>query len=465
MGKLRTPIKQKTKAPKPLGQIGRLRDKVVTTSIAAWDYWRDGIWADMRQKWWVNLLKTLNISVNSFTDTNLQSQACAMAYRTTLAIIPALGLLLAIGRGFGLNDFISDELYSIFPGQEAVIAQALDFVNRYLSQSAKGVFMGVGILFLLYTLYTLINSVESTFNRVWAISQSRSVWRKITDYTAMMFILPILLICAGGLNTFLSSTIRLYFEFLIPLKDIYLVCASWLFTWLFFAACYKLIPNTKVKFKNALIAGILAGTSFKLLQWLFVSGQLYVTKYNAIYGSFAFLPLMLLWIQLTWVITLIGALVCYSSQSISLYSLSTKIDRISPTYHRKVIIVIMTLIVKRFVDGKPALTEAEITECSEIPPRLVSDTLTNLIDAGLVTRTVHDTKKEIFGFQPAIDTQKLTVGYVMEKLSKFGNSDFIPGFSNRYGAISEILDNAETQCSEYGKDVLISSLEIKEYNS
>lgn len=440
----------------------RWRDRVITLSRQAWDYWNDGIWADTRQKWWINVLKTLNISVQSFADKDLQTQACAMTYRTTLSVVPALALLLAIGRGFGFNDFISNELYNIFPGQEVAIKEILSFVDGYLNQSSEGIFVGVGILFLLYTLYSLIDNVESTFNKVYGVSQNRSIWRKMTDYTAMMFILPVLMICASGISIFMSSTIQRYFdfEFMTPLKEIYLDCASWVLTWLFFTACYKLIPNTKVKWTNAFISGVLAGTGFKVLEMLFVSGQLYVTRYNAIYGSFAFLPLMLLWLQLTWVVTLIGALVCYSSQNIFLYALSTKVERISPAYRRKVIIVIVAMIVKRFLNAQPAMTATQISTEGEIPPRLVSDILVKLIDAGLVIRTVPDTRKEVYGYQPASDPRNLTIGTVFEKLAALGNSDFIPGFDERFDTLKKEVDATERKGLNYGDDVLISTLEI-----
>lgn len=454
--------RKRTSRKKSEGWLSRLQKRIIVKGRSIWNYWTDGIWSDTRQRWWIDVLKTLNICFKSFTNTDLQTQACAMTYRTTLAIVPALGLLLAIGRGFGFNDFISDELYSIFPGQERVIAQALGFVDMYLSQSSEGVFVGVGIIFLLYTLYTLIDNVETTFNKMWGVSSGRNIWRKITDYTAMMFILPILMICAGGISIFLSSAIQRYFNFafMTPLKEVYFVCASWVFTWLFFAACYKLIPNTKVKVTNALLGGIIAGSAFKVLQWLFVSGQLYVTRYNAIYGSFAFLPLMLLWLQLTWVITLIGALLCYSSQNIFLYALSTKVERISPAYRRKVTIVVMTLIVKRFTNGGSAYTASDLSHYGAIPPRLVTDILVDLINAGLIVRTIGDPKKEVFGYQPATDPGNLTIGDVMSRLDKDGVSNFIPVFDSRFANINSAVDQTDDSAYKYGDNILLKSLEI-----
>lgn len=422
-----------------------------------WVYWTDGIWRDTRQVWWVKVLKTVNISVKSFTNNDLQTQACAMTYRTALAIIPTLALLFAIGRGFGLQSVLTGELYSFFPGQKEVIDKSMDFVDGYLSQSTgEGAFVGIGLVFLLWTLISLIGSVESTFNLVWGVSQGRSIWRKITDYTAMLLILPVLLICASGLAIFVSSTLQriFHFPFMTPLIKFGLEAASWVLTWLFFAAAYKLIPNTKVKITNALIAGVLAGTAFRVLQWLFVSGQLYVTRYNAIYGSFAFLPLLLLWIQLTWMVTISGALVCYSSQNIFLYALSSQVNNISPLYRYKVTIAVLATIVRRFDappdggDAKP-FTQFELGTHTGIPIRLVSHSLQKLMAAGLVNRVALDTGSQEYRYQPAIDPQAMTLGMVRRRLQTLGDDDFIPRFSKRFrtviGAVTKIDNAADVQ--------------------
>ena len=441
-------------------RMQQLKSRLSRQAAKAWEYWNDGIWRDTRQTWWVKVLKTINISIKSFTNNDLQSQACAMTYRTTLAIVPALALLFAIGRGFGFQTLISDELYDIFPGQRIAVEKAMSFVDGYLSQSSEGVFVGIGLLFLLWTLISLVSNVESTFNLVWGVSQGRSIWRKITDYTAMLLILPILMICGSGLAIFMSSTLQRTFDFpfMTPIISFLLEFASWVFTWLFFAGCYKLIPNTRVKLTNAIIAGVFAGTGFRILQWLFVSGQLYVTKYNAIYGSFAFLPLLLLWIQLTWMITLSGALVCYSSQNIFLYALSSQVNKISPLYRYKVTIVILTLIAKRFARQQRPPTELELAENTEIPSRLVSSALQQLTDTGLVNRVIDNPKVEVFRYQPAVSPDLLTLGMVRNRLENLGNDDFIPEFSKNFSGTIQAIDTTTTKAEEYADTVRLCDL-------
>ena len=159
-------------------------------AVSIWDYVSAGVWTDNRQRWQVRVVKTLNLSVRSFLNADIQTQACAMTYRTLLAIVPALALLFAIGRGFNMQNLIEGELMHLFPAQHQAVVAALGFVDSYLNQSAEGVFVGVGIVFLLWTLISLIMNVEDTFNLVWGIKEGRSLWRKLTDYTAMLIIRP-----------------------------------------------------------------------------------------------------------------------------------------------------------------------------------------------------------------------------------------------------------------------------------
>lgn len=433
-----------------------------TRCVAIWAYISDGIWRDTRDIWWVNLLKTLNIAVRSFLNADIQSRACAMAFRTILAIIPALALLFAIGRGFGFQDMIEREIYNIMPAQREVLSEALKYVDSYLNQTGEGLFVGIGIAFLLYTLISLVSSVEDSFNLVWNVRHGRPIWRKLSDYTAMLLILPVLMICGSGLTLFVSSSLQSLFDFpfMTPLITLLLEGASWVFTWLFFAAAYMLIPNTKVNKANALLAGVVAGTGFRVLQWLFISGQLYVTRYNAIYGSFSLIPLLLIWMQLTWVITMAGALLCYASQNISRFSFTNDVDSISTDYRRQVALAIAAVVIKRFVKAKPAPTEYDISLAYSLPSRLTSDVCDQLVKAHILTLTVIDAKNEVYGLQPAIDPGLITVKYFFDKFDNLGRDDFIQNFDRNFPGVVALGHRIDAALTAAGGDHPISELTI-----
>lgn len=441
----------------------RARKKIVSL----WDYFTVGVWRESRSNLRINTVKTLSLSVSSFLNTDLQTKACAMAFRTMLALVPALALIFAIGRGFGFQHILEDELFGLFPGQRDAIGESLKYVDSYLNSATEGMFVGVGLVFLLYTMISLLSSVEDTFNGIWGIKNSRSVWRQITDYTAMLLILPVLMICASGLTFFMSNTLQSVFNFpfMTPLIGIILKAASWVFIWLFFAAAYLLIPNTKVRLTNALIAGVFAGTGFMILQWLFVSGQIYVTRYNAIYGSFAFFPLLLIWLQLTWIVCLSGAVLCYSSQNIFQFSFSNEIKAISANYHRKVSVAIASVIVQAYTRGDTPPSVGDISRRYGIPVRLVGEIIDELQNAHIVNRVVIDEKRELYGFAPAMPVETLSVGKLLTLLANQGRKNFIPRFDDHFPGVDKVVDSIFDEPESPTWTCLVSQIKIKDYKT
>lgn len=440
------------------GRIGRWWARC----LSLYRYVTEGVWNDTRRTVWVNCVKTVNLSVRSFLNGELQVRAAALTYQTILAVVPMLALVFAIGRGFGFQNLLETQLFHNFPAQREAMSTVFSFVDSYLAQSSEGIFVGVGILFLLWTLISLLSGVEDVFNTIWGLKQGRSLWRKITDYTAIFLILPVLMICASGIMVFMSTTLNALLPsgVLSPLVKVLLDFTSVVLVWLFFAGTYMLVPNTKVKFKNAFIAGIMAGSAYMILQWLFVTGQIYVTRYNAIYGSFAFLPLLLLWLQLVWTITLAGAVVCFSSQNIFEFSFNSEIQKISNNYKWRVMLAVMTIAVRRFVDGQPPVTPHQIAVNYGLPITLVNDAAAKLAQAGLLNRIVVDNPDNEPAIAPAVEPEKVSVGLVLERVGASGSANFIPKFNSRFHALSMAVAELRQQFVELGNKTLLMNLDI-----
>ena len=454
----------KTKAEqKSLNFFQKIQAKV----LVWWEYCSSGVWRDTRKDWKVSIVKTLNIVIRSFLDRDIQSTACALTYRTLLAIVPALAILFAIGRGFGFQSVLKDQLLHSFPAQAYALNTAFNFVDSCLSQASEGIFLGVGFVFLLWTLISLLSSVADSFNRIWNIIHGRSIWRKATDYLAVMIVLPILMICGSGITIVMSTTLKAIFPDLLhgTFESFLMDSISIILSWLFFTGTYLLIPNTKVKFPNALVAGIIVGTAYGVIQWLFLSGQLYVAKYNAIYGSFSFLPLLLLWIQLTWLITLVGCLLCYASQNIGYFNFGIDISNISLSYRRKVTIAIMAIIAHRFIDNLPPLDARQIASDYGLPQRLVIETIARLSKVGLICHIEKNGCRESeLPVQPAVDTSTLTIAGIIERLQHTGCNDFIPDFSSRFPEAIKISDSITESMSKDLHNTGILDIKIPKYN-
>ncbi len=427
-----------------------------------WAYCSENVWNDTRNNWKVDTIKTINLAAKSFMNTKLQNQAASLTYNTMLAIVPALAILFAIGRGFGFQNLLTSQLFNSLPSQKKALETAIGFVDQYLAQASQGIFVGVGLVFLLWTLISLMSNIESTFNLIWGVTTDRSMLRKVIDYTAILFLLPILMICASGISLVMSTTMldNPVFKFISPALTVFLDFAPFFLSWLSFTGMYMLFPNTKVRFKNAFISGVFAGTGFQILQYLFVSGQLYVSKYNAIYGSFAFLPLLLLWMQLAWTITLSGAVLCYSSQNIFQFSFNNDINTISPDYKRKIAVVIMAIVVQRFEKQYTPLKVSDFSALYHLPARLVSNVTAELVQAGLLSEVFLEKGNEEIAFQPALDIHQLSMGYVMKKIDNTGSAQFIPDFKEEFAPILTLMDSISADVIKGKSDVLLMDVPV-----
>ena len=423
-------------------------------------YCISGVWDDTRSLWSVKTVKVINLSVRSFMDRDLQSQACALTYRTVLAVVPALAMLFAIARGFGFQNLMQSELFKYFPAQRQALESALQYVDNYLSQASQGVFIGIGLIFLLWTLWSLMSSVEDSFNHVWGVSTTRSLPRKFTDYTALFLLLPVLMVCSAGISIFMSDTVQRVLDghALSPVLHKLLSFMPTVISWIIFTAAYYLIPNTKVRFKGALFAGVLCGTLFQCVPWLFVTGQAYVSKYNAIYGSFAFLPLVLVWMQLSWLITLAGVGLTYAWQNFDSFAYRDKAEGVSSTYSKNIALAVLTLAVKRFKQREGAIKLSELVHDYDIPGPLADQILSKLQQAGLLNTVSAGKEEDDRAYQPTFDPDDYTVNGVVKTLSDMGNSDFIPKADSHFAELISQIEELRARQQEAVPDIRLLDL-------
>jgi len=423
-------------------------------------YCVSGVWNDSRTLLSVRAVKIVNLSVRSFLDRDLQIRAGSLTYSTVLAIVPALAMLFAIARGFGFQNLMQNELFRYFPSQQQALETALTYVDNYLAQASQGIFIGIGVVFLLWTLLSLMSNVEDTFNHVWGITAKRSLQRKFTDYSALFLLLPLLMLCSAGISIFMSDAVQHVFagNRLSPVAHRLLAFTPTVIAWIIFTAAYYLVPNTRVSFKASLFAGILCGTTFQLVQWLFVTGQVYVSKYNAIYGSFAFLPLLLVWLQLSWLIALSGVVLTYAWQNFDRFSFSNHVKDISQAYANDLAIAVLAFAAKRFKQRETPLTAKELITAYDVPASLAKDVLERLQRAGLLTAISSVDAKAEVGYQPAYDPDDLTVNTALNALTTVGSSNFIVKADTRFAPVLEGLTKLRKQQQQTVDDIPLLAL-------
>ena len=391
-------------------------------------FFKTGIWQITRgdvsplRYLMVNVMKKILLAVRFFTAKRVLTKASALTYSTLLAIVPILAVVFAIARGFGYSKYIEVWFRDALSSQPQTADIIIGFVNSYLVHTKSGIFLGIGLLFMLYTVLMLVSNIEEAFNEVWQVKKSRSVFRTFTDYLAMFFVFPILIVISSGISIFLATVADSMPDFLMlgsavrTLIDL----TPYVLMSLMFIALYIFMPNTKVKLSSVIVPGILAGIAMQGLQFVYIHSQIFLSSYNAIYGSFAALPLFMLWMQISWTICLFGAELCYTNQNLDYYDYDANAGEISHRYRLMLCALLMSRICKRFAEGRKPYSVLELRKETNIPIRFVNDLLYELIDANLLIEVTSDEKGEESRLMPSEDLSNLTLGTMIDRLEARG---------------------------------------------
>ena len=402
-------------------------------------------------------IKIVLLSIRQFTADRIPVRASALTYSTLLSIIPILALLFAIARGLGFDALMENQFRTGVTGQQAELI--ITWVNSYLEHAQSGIFIGVGLIMLLWTVLILTDNIERSFNAIWQVKHPRTVFRKITDYFSMLLLLPLLIVISSGLTIFMTTYVKQMDNYLLlgPVLKFLVRMIPYTLTWGMFIGLFVFIPNTKVRLSPAVLPGILAGSAFQAFQYFYINSQIWVSNYNAIYGSFAAIPMFLLWTQISWTICLLGAEMSYISQNLDAFSFGKETENISRRYHDFFCTIILAAICKRFEQAKVPYTAEELSREHRIPIRLTKRILYELQDMHLIYEAVSDEKGRDITYIPGVDINRLTVGMLLTKLDMSGSEDFKID-NTRYPDSWKVLVKARKEFTEQNNRILLKDL-------
>jgi membrane protein len=373
----------------------------------------------------IKQLRIIVLAVRGFDEDRCQLRASALTFYSLLSIVPVIAILFGIAQGFGFQEVLEKELLENFSAHEAVLVQVMDFAKSLLETTKGGLIAGIGLAVLFWTVIKVLGSIESSFNTVWGVKKSRPWSRKFTDYMSVLLIAPILFILSSSLMVFITSQVTFItakfalLGFFSSLIFFLLKLLPYCIVWILFTFIYIFMPNTKVKYTSGLVGGIVAGTIYQLVQWGYITFQVGVAKYNAIYGSFAALPLFLVWLQLSWLVVLFGTEICFSHQNVDTYEFEPDCLQVSGSSKKLLSLSIVHLLVRNFSVGKAPLAAASIAHTLEVPIRLVRQILFELVESGILSEVATQENEETT-YQPGRDSDSLTIQYVIDTLEKRG---------------------------------------------
>ena len=405
-----------------------------------------------RRRFVIRQIRIYIYAFKGFFEDRAALRASSLTYFTMLSIVPILAMAFGIAKGFGFEDRMNEVIENSFKDQDQLITWIKTMVTDLLDNTNGGVVAGIGSVILFWSVIQVLNNIELSFNDIWQVKKSRSPLRKFSDYLAIMIISPFAIALSGSITVKINQAAN-NFEFIQPMLKL----VPYASIWVLFTIVYLVMPNTKVKFKYALIAGIVAGTFSMLVQWGFFEFQIGVTRFNTLYGSFAAIPLFLLWLQITWLTVLMGAEISFAYQNIENYEFENQALNLNHDNKRILSLLILYHIIKNFEEGGTAKSNEGLSHDLGIPLRLLNQLIFEMEDCGVLAELATDNSKER-SYQPAMDINKITVDELYTRLEKLGGDQMIVTESEKLDKIAKIHEHMMDAMRESPSNILIKDI-------
>ncbi|WP_109832118.1 YihY/virulence factor BrkB family protein [Reichenbachiella versicolor] len=411
----------------------------------------------------VRVLRIVIIVMREVKKDQIFLKSSALTYLTILSVVPSMALLFGILKGFGLEISVEDVIGELFPAQEIVVTTTYEMAQRMIDSAKGGVIAGVSILILFFTVMRLLNNIELVFNGIWGKQRPRTVLRKFTDYTAIVVFSPILILTSSAATVFFRTQVsdfgkKLQVElFNGPLEFLLANFSSYFLIWIMFSLIYIILPNVKVNPKIGILTGILTGTVFQMVQLGFINFSVGVTKYNAIYGSLAALPLFFTFTQLSWTITCIGGEFAFALEKEKEYVPEIKESDFSINEKKRIAILVMLTIARAFEKENNPFTKKSLADALSIPHRYVSDSVNLLVDSGLLIRSKPDGKATHI-YIPATAISNMTVSYVLNKFEGLGHKQLFQREDKDFQKVDKLLSKLDKTLANCDNNKLLTEI-------
>lgn len=374
------------------------------------------------RKWFYRWLRIAVLSIRGFFADKCTLRASSLTYYLLMSIVPLFTIVFAIARGFGYHDYLRNELLEKFQDQQTALFEIISFAEKLLEQTRGGVITGIGVVILFWSAVQLLKSIEDALNHIWDIHTKRSWRHLLSEYFSLLFVAPLFFIVSNSATVFIIRYVEGWI-YLLPINPGSISLLSFLIHlfpyclfWILFSFLYYFLPNVKVRASSAFVGGFVAGTLYLIVQWGYIYFQIGVNRFGAIYGSFAALPLFLIWLQISWFLLLFGAEVSHAYQTLQDHEFEPAAKNVSPSFRKIISLWILQLAVKRFCERRLPLTVGWLVGTCKIPAALAHPVLEQLCAAGLLI----EVKGSEQAFLPGQPTENLRISDVLKVLDTKG---------------------------------------------
>lgn len=406
-------------------------DKIRLWIAKAISFVQQEIWRIRRRdlppgkSFFLKLLRVAILSIRGFGEDKCQLRASALTFYSLISIVPVAAMAFGIAKGFGFEKVLEAQLRVKLAGQQAIMDNVIQFSHSLLESTQGGVLAGAGLIVLFWAVIKMLGQIEESLNDIWKVRKQRSLGRKFSDYLSLMLVCPVLVILSSSVTVFVTTQVTLILDKIAilgvfsPLVFFLLKLLPYCLLWGLFTFLFIFMPNTKIHFTSGLLAGVVTGTVFQIVQWAYITFQIGAAKYNAVYGSFAAIPLFLAWLQLSWMIVLYGAEFSFAFQNVDDHEFEPDARQVSGRLRMLLSLRIAQHVIGNFARMGAPMTEQRICDELAIPVLLVREILTDLVRSGILSVSEAGGRREK-GYQPACDIHVLTIRYVVEALELQG---------------------------------------------
>lgn len=416
------------------------------------------------QKACVETYKTLAVTTKKYKSDHCMERASALSFYSMLAVVPMLAIAFGFAGGFGFEETLQN-LLSKASGTDSVFWNTIfDFARNMLRNTNSGIIGGVGLILLFWIIINVMTRIEIALNRIWEIKKHRTLLRKATDYITLLVLTPMLIFVAVSAKTYVS-------EHLVEMVDIsffqflgkHILSLTPFFASIFLICLiYIILPNRKMPIKPTIISGIITGVSFMIVQILYIKLQVYMTSYNIVYGSFAALPLFLIWLRISWVILLMGAELGFSIYRKNQYIFETDYRHLSEFRKKIYALEMMIIIVKNFEDKKGGLNIQDLSLQMKTPQPHLYRIAQELSETGILSCVFSNDSKYAYTsvYQPAFDTHTLKLHDILNALDLHDyKEEFNPQNSESYDYCQKYITKLSKAEENSELNVLVRDLD------
>jgi membrane protein len=360
--------------------------------------------------------------------TNWPLLAAALSYYSALAVVPILAICFALAKSMGLEEALWRSLSENFGGQEATLNMLSEFAENLIRNFSGSLLVFSAIAFIFWSVHGLLWQLEVNFSKIFGYLSNRTAIHRATDYLTIMMVIPFFLVAAGSINLFLASfdvsgTFPIAKLELKPLHATIMIVFPVLIWSLILTWTYAYFSRGVIRWRERLIGGFITGLIFQIFQKFYLKVIISITSYNAIYGSFAVVPLFLVWLYISWLIVIFGGEITrrLADYFLSGLSFSTILTPAHLTELKDLCIQIMETIIAAYenIDSPKPTGILTLARTLKKPLPHLGRAINCLQSAGLVTRVAApDSDDDGPCFLPAASSNCLTREKIIETLEQ-----------------------------------------------